>query len=187
MKLKRQGDTRQFEIESAAPPGSAREAADDTSGLKRLTIDGREIAASVAPMPDGSAIIEIGGRRVRVAAARRRSSIMVCAGPLTAELTSVEGRAGARGSGLAAPEIDAPMPGKVLKILVSEGQSVAHGDPLIVLEAMKMETTLSAESQAIVARICVAAGQMVDHGTRLIELKPARLPATPPESPTQAG
>jgi acetyl/propionyl-CoA carboxylase alpha subunit len=186
MKFKRQGDARQFEIESA-PSGSAREGADNPSRLMRLTIDGREVAVAVAPVADGSAILDIRGRRVRVAAARRRSSIIVCAGPLTAEFAAVEGRAGARGSGLAAPEIDAPMPGKVLKILVSEGQSVAHGEALIVLEAMKMETTLFAESPAVVARICVAAGQMVDHGTRLIELKPALVPATPPESPTQVG
>ena len=38
------------------------------------------------------------------------------------------------------------MPGKVLKVLVAEGQTVEHGEPLIVLEAMKMETTLYAES-----------------------------------------
>ena len=97
----------------------------------------------------------------------------------------VEGRAGHRTGGLAAPEIDAPMPGKVLKVLVAEGQPVEHGDPLIVLEAMKMETTLYAESPAIVARVCVEAGQMVDHGARLIELSPAAPPARPPESPIQ--
>jgi 3-methylcrotonyl-CoA carboxylase alpha subunit len=75
------------------------------------------------------------------------------------------------------------MPGKVLKVLVAEGQPVEHGDPLIVLEAMKMETTLYAESPAIVAKVCVEAGQMVDHGARLIELSPAATPARPPESP----
>ncbi|MGB6564467.1 MAG: acetyl-CoA carboxylase biotin carboxyl carrier protein subunit, partial [Candidatus Binataceae bacterium] len=90
-----------------------------------------------------------------------------------------------RAGGLAAPEVDAPMPGKVLKVLVAEGQPVEHGDPLIVLEAMKMETTLYAESPAIVAKICVVAGQMVDHGARLIELSPVATPARPPESPPQ--
>jgi 3-methylcrotonyl-CoA carboxylase alpha subunit len=75
----------------------------------------------------------------------------------------------------------------VLKVLVAEGQPVEPGDPLIVLEAMKMETTLYAESPAIVAKICVAAGQMVDHGARLIELSPAAVPAKPPESPPPDG
>jgi biotin carboxyl carrier protein len=48
-----------------------------------------------------------------------------------------------------------------------------------------METTLYAESPAIVAKICVEAGQMVDHGARLIELSPVATPARPPESPPQ--
>ena len=56
---------------------------------------------------------------------------------------------------LAAPEVTAPMPGKVLKILVAEGDSVEAGDALAVLEAMKMETTLYAESAATVKKIHV--------------------------------
>jgi biotin carboxyl carrier protein len=184
MKLKRQGDAREFEVELLAQNRQ-----NDTDGgarrAIRITIDGREVAATVAPMPDGSAIVELDGRRVRVAGVRLRSSIVVAAGPLAAEFVVVEGRAAHRAGGLAAPEVDAPMPGKVLKVLVAEGQPVEHGDALIVLEAMKMETTLYAESPAIVAKICVVAGQMVDHGARLIELSPVATPARPPESPPQ--
>jgi 3-methylcrotonyl-CoA carboxylase alpha subunit len=184
MKLKRQGDAREFEVELIAQnqPGKT------DAGLARavrITIDGREVAATVAAMPDGSAMVELGGRRVRVAGARLRSSIVAAAGPFAAEFVMVEGRTAHRAGGLAAHEVDAPMPGKVLKVLVAEGQAVEHGDPLIVLEAMKMETTLYAESPAIVAKICVAAGQMVDHGARLIELSPAAVPARPPEPPPQ--
>ncbi len=73
---------------------------------------------------------------------------------------------------LMSPTVDAPMPGTVLKILVKEGARVATNDPLLVLEAMKTETTLSAESPAVVKRICVQAGQKVDHGATLIELAP---------------
>lgn len=184
MKLKRQGDAREFEVELLAQNKQ-----DDTGvggpRAVRIVIDGREIAATVAAMPDGSAMVELGGRRVRVAGARLRSSIVAAAGPFAAEFVMVEGRTAHRAGGLAAPEVDAPMPGKVLKVLVAEGQPVEHGDPLIVLEAMKMETTLYAESPAIVAKICVAAGQMVDHGARLIELSPAAIPARPPESRSQ--
>jgi 3-methylcrotonyl-CoA carboxylase alpha subunit len=110
---------------------------------------------------------------------------MVAAGPFAAEFAAVEGRAAHRAGGLAAPEVDAPMPGKVLKVLVTEGQAVEQGDPLIVLEAMKMETTLYAESAAIVKKICVVPGQMVDHGARLVELSPVATSARPPESPPQ--
>lgn len=183
MKLKRQGEAREFEVELLAQNAPDRA---DTSGPRemRIMIDGREVAATIAPMPDGSAMLELSGRRVRLAGARRGSSITVAAGPFAAEFAAVEGRAAHRAGGPAAPEVGAPMPGKVLKVLVSEGQPVAPGDPLIVLEAMKMETTLYAESPAIVAKICVAAGQMVDHGARLIELKAV---ARPRESPSQDG
>jgi biotin carboxyl carrier protein len=184
MKLRRQGDAREFEVELLAQnqPGKT-----DAHGTRAvcIIIDGREVVATIAAMPDGSAMVELGGRRVRVAGARLRSSIVAAAGPFAAEFIIVEGRTAHRAGGLAAPEVDAPMPGKVLKLLVAEGQAVEHGDPLIVLEAMKMETTLYAESPAIVAKICVEAGQMVDHGARLIELSPAATPARPPESSPQ--
>jgi acetyl/propionyl-CoA carboxylase alpha subunit len=184
MKLKRQGDAREFEVEIPAQT-SQNETEAGVPRAIRTTIDGREVAATVAPMADGSAIVELNGRRLRVAGARLRSSIVVAAGPFAAEFIMVEGRTAHRAGGLAVPEVDAPMPGKVLKVLVAEGQPVEHGEALIVLEAMKMETTLYAESPAIVMKICVVAGQMVDHGARLIELSPLTTPARLPESPPQ--
>jgi glutaconyl-CoA/methylmalonyl-CoA decarboxylase subunit gamma len=174
MRLKRRGDSREFEVELIALD----------KGTARVSVDGREVVAALTPMVDGSVVVAIGARRVRVAGVRRRSSIIAAAGPLAAEFVQIEERAGHRTGGLAAPEIDAPMPGKVLKVMVSEGQTVETGDALVVLEAMKMETTLYAESPAIVSKICVEPGQMVDHGARLIELSPAAVPATPPESPS---
>lgn len=72
---------------------------------------------------------------------------------------------------LAAPEITAPMPGKVLSVLVEEGQEVATGDGLVILEAMKMENRIVAEAPALVRRVHVADGQMVDGGALLIELE----------------
>src|SRR5215472_1030651 len=184
MKLKRQGDGHEFEVEPIAQDGGANRGAEGARSVV-IAIDGRRLAASIVPMPDGSAIIELEGRRVRVATARRRSAILAAAGPFAAEFSIVEERAARRAGGLASHEVDAPMPGKVLKVLVAEGQPVEHGQALVVLEAMKMETTLYAESPAIVAKICVEPGQMVDHGTRLIELSPASIPARPPGSPSQ--
>ncbi len=136
-------------------------------------IDGEEISAALETLADGSAMLVVGGRRYRIAGRRRANSILVAAGPMSAEYQVVEARRGAGHAGLTAPTIDAPMPGTVLKILVSEGAKVATNDPLIVLEAMKTETTLSAESPAIIKRVCVQVGQRVDHGATLIELGPA--------------
>ncbi len=113
-----------------------------------------------------------------------RNAILVAAGPASFEFVTVEGRAGAARHGLAAPEVTAPMPGKVLKILVAEGDTVTNGQALAVLEAMKMETTLYAESAALVKKILVEAGQMVDHGVVMIEFGPvAELPSQKPAVP----
>jgi biotin carboxyl carrier protein len=56
----------------------------------------------------------------------------------------------------------APMPGKVVKVLVDAGQEVAAGAPLVVLEAMKMEHTVRAASTGIVREIHVAVGEQVE-------------------------
>jgi biotin carboxyl carrier protein len=64
------------------------------------------------------------------------------------------------------------MPGKVLKVMVGEGEEVQTGQPLVTMEAMKMETTLAAEGPARVKAIAVAPGQMVDAGAVLMELSP---------------
>jgi len=75
---------------------------------------------------------------------------------------------------LAPPQILAPMPGKVLQVLVAAGQEVAEGDGLVIVEAMKMEHRITAAAAASVRAVHVAAGQMVDGGAVLIELDYAR-------------
>ncbi|MBX3026256.1 hypothetical protein KF840_15205 [bacterium] len=68
------------------------------------------------------------------------------------------------------PQVAAPMPGKVLQVLVEVGQTVALGDGLIIVEAMKMEHRIVAEGDAVVRAVHATAGQMVDGGAVLIEL-----------------
>jgi len=174
MKLKRAGEAHEFDVEIVARDGS----------VVRTRIDGVEVPAEVEALADGSTIIRVADGNLRVFGARTRNSILVAAGPATFEFVQIEGRAGATRHGLAAPEVTAPMPGKVLKILVAEGESVEHGQPLVVIEAMKMETTLYAESAAMVKKIQVAAGAMVDHGAVMIEFSPA--PEAPSTSESKA-
>lgn len=64
-----------------------------------------------------------------------------------------------------------PMPGKVVKINVKEGEEVAEGMVMIVVEAMKMENNIVATGKAKVKKILVAEGQMVDNKMQLIELE----------------
>jgi acetyl-CoA carboxylase biotin carboxylase subunit len=61
-----------------------------------------------------------------------------------------------------------PMPGKIVQLLVREGEKVAKGQPLAVLEAMKMEHTLAAPAAATVEAVAVAVGDQVADGTIVI-------------------
>jgi acyl-CoA carboxylase subunit alpha len=71
-----------------------------------------------------------------------------------------------------AGECRAPLPGAVTKVLVAVGDTVAEGEGLVVLEAMKMEHTLRAAGAGSVRRIVTEPGQQVDVGDLLVELEP---------------
>ena len=66
--------------------------------------------------------------------------------------------------GIGAGEIAAPMQGTILKVLVEPGQTVAPGDPVVILEAMKMETTLAATTAGVIKEISVAPGDTAAAG-----------------------
>jgi pyruvate carboxylase subunit B len=67
--------------------------------------------------------------------------------------------------------VKAPMPGKVLRILVEQGQAVEAGQGLIVVEAMKMENELKAAAAGTVKRLIAKSGDKVEKGTPLLELE----------------
>lgn len=68
-------------------------------------------------------------------------------------------------------DIKAPMPGLILKILVSPGQAIKKGDPVLILEAMKMENVFKATTDAIVREIKVTERTAVEKGEVLIVLE----------------
>jgi 3-methylcrotonyl-CoA carboxylase alpha subunit len=67
--------------------------------------------------------------------------------------------------------LSAPMPGKVLQVLVQAGAQVAKGTPLVILEAMKMEHTIAAPHDGRVAEIHFKAGEQVNEGAELLRLE----------------
>jgi len=68
-------------------------------------------------------------------------------------------------------EIKAPMPGLVLDVLVKSGQQISHNDPMVILEAMKMENVIKSPVEGRVKNIAVLKGSPVDKGEVLIELE----------------
>lgn len=68
-------------------------------------------------------------------------------------------------------EIKAPMPGLVLEINVTEGDEVAEGHKILILEAMKMENAILIHTNAKIKKVIVTSGQAVDKGQVLVELE----------------
>lgn len=66
--------------------------------------------------------------------------------------------------------VNAPMPGKVIAVAVTVGQTVKKGDLLLTLEAMKMENEIFAQADAVVSEVLVEAGQTVPAGGPMIVL-----------------
>lgn len=67
--------------------------------------------------------------------------------------------------------LSAPMPGKILQVLVKEGQKVESGQPLMILEAMKMEHRITASEEGIVNSIFFSEGDQVQQGIPLLEMR----------------
>jgi 3-methylcrotonyl-CoA carboxylase alpha subunit len=63
------------------------------------------------------------------------------------------------------------MPGAVVAVLIEEGQTVERNQPLLVIEAMKMEHTLRAPSAGRIAKLSVARGVQVTEGTELVTIE----------------
>ncbi len=91
--------------------------------------------------------------------------------PVTVRLT---GRSGRRHKGAAASgsaRVVAPMPGKVVRVLVEAGETVRARQAVVVVEAMKMENELRADRDGTVAEIHAREGMLVDAGALLIVIQ----------------
>ena len=66
--------------------------------------------------------------------------------------------------------VGSPLPGQVSKIFVSEGEKILKGDRVLVIEAMKMETTISAEKSGTIKKIYLKSGDNVETKDLLIEI-----------------
>jgi acetyl/propionyl-CoA carboxylase alpha subunit len=103
--------------------------------------------------------IYLRGRRIRAGAVDERTLAI-------REMTGAEaGPTGPR-------PIVAPMPGMVVRIEVAEGDTVAAGQGVVIVEAMKMENELKAGAEARVSRVLVEEGQPVEKGQLLIDFEP---------------
>jgi len=118
-------------------------------------------------------LVTTDGRTHRVVVAQTRDRILVALGGHTYVFELADEHAGGGGGAAGSGRVVAPMPGKVIAVLVAPGDRVTAGDPVAVIEAMKMETTLAAEVGGEVAAVHVQVGATVDADVLLVEITPA--------------
>jgi 3-methylcrotonyl-CoA carboxylase alpha subunit len=114
---------------------------------------------------DGEALTVWDQHDRRVVEWQRRSYRLRAPQPLTVEQTASD-----RGSAGGVGQLSAPMPARVVKLIVAEGDHVHQNQPLVVLEAMKMEHVVEAPHAGVVSQVCVTVGEQVRSGARLLVL-----------------
>lgn len=123
------------------------------------SLDRNGVAAPAAPVLPASAPVQRPAAPAPVAAAPAPAPAPAAA-PAPAPAAAPAG----------ATTVEAPMPGKILNIKVSEGQAVKFGEVVVIMEAMKMETEIVAPAAGTVASVNVSVGDAVDTGAVLVTL-----------------
>ena len=114
-------------------------------------------------------VVEVGGKRVEVSLpAGLGAAPAASAGAAPKKRKAGGKKAGAAASG---DSLVAPMQGTIVKIEVQEGQQVAEGDLVLVLEAMKMEQPLNAHKAGTIQNIAAEVGATVSAGSTLLDIK----------------
>lgn len=130
---------------------------------------------------DGSWMLDHGGRRVQIYTASdglRRFAQMVD-GPVYA-LSIAEPASRRRGRAAAGESnLTAQMPGQVIDVLVQAGDAVTAGQPLVILEAMKMEIRVAALTDGVIREVFVKKGETVERDQQLLALEEAIVTVTP--------
>jgi biotin carboxyl carrier protein len=140
--------------------------------LFTLTLEDKTILAEVLYSEHGKLDLLIDGKRVTAYVSSDNAKRWVTVNGQTFVLTKSSGaRKGGHGHHHAAGELTAPMPGQVRAVNVSEGDVVAKGQTLLVLEAMKMEIRIQASQNGVVKKLFVKQGQTVDREQGLIEIE----------------
>jgi 3-methylcrotonyl-CoA carboxylase alpha subunit len=121
---------------------------------------------------DGSAVLTVNGGSEKVLIAIRGDDVFVHLGGTAYQLRYEHPlqRVAAQAQGSAEDHVRAPMPGSLVALHAKAGQAVARGETLLVMESMKMETTIAAPRDGVVEAVHFAVGQTFDRDALLLSL-----------------
>jgi len=136
----------------------------------RMSINGEKYDARIKKYKSDQVIVEINGidYEINLEHAERRKKEIVRSEKTQPVLEVV--KTSSKPVVTTAGSVLAPIPGLVLRILVNEGDSVNAGDPVLILEAMKMESEIASTTSGIIKKISAKEGASVQEGEVLIEV-----------------
>ena len=117
---------------------------------------------------NGDILADLGGVRLRVTLVRQGNELTILTQGESHQLTVYDPLARGMDKQIPAGSLTAPMPGAIIQVMVEEGDAVAQGDALMILEAMKMEHTITAPRDGLVERIGYGVGDQVEEGAELV-------------------
>jgi len=140
-----------------------------SGGRWRCVIDGREIEADAVEINPGVFSILIGGGAFEARVEPFAGKLRVHVDGKEYLAVIQDPRRWRRGDGVAAEsqgrqQVIAPMPGKIVRVLVKSGEEVEAGQGIVVVEAMKMQNAVRSPKSGTVERVLVAEGQAVNAG-----------------------
>ena len=137
-----------------------------------LKADGESADFEILEHNDGNFVVLAGNRRITGRVYQRNETYDISADGEHATLSLIDPLAYNLLAEEAETQLTAPMPGRIVAVLVQTGQTVAKGTPLIVMEAMKMEHTIVALSDGKVDQVFVNVADQVSEGSQLLHFTP---------------
>jgi 3-methylcrotonyl-CoA carboxylase alpha subunit len=165
------GSCRQFTLRDAEEEFTVILRRGPNGWLAELAHDSLEVRGDLTG--SGELAAEIAGRRVNARTAVQTGELTLLFDGRRYRFGLDEQWSDAHGAANAGERLTAPMPGRVLAVLVEPGARVRRGEPLLVLEAMKMEHTIAAPADGVVREVHFKAGQQVEEGARLMSMESA--------------
>ncbi|MGB3808666.1 MAG: acetyl/propionyl/methylcrotonyl-CoA carboxylase subunit alpha [Parvibaculum sp.] len=133
-----------------------------------FTHNATEYLVSGTLSADGEIVAIVDGKRVKAAFVRGAHGFSLIHHGSVYEFTNIDPLDVDVASEADTGSLKAPMPGKVVQVLVEAGAKVSKGAALVVMEAMKMEQTLAAAADGVIASVNIAAGDQVEAGATLV-------------------
>ncbi len=140
----------------------------------QVSVDGKLIQASLTPLNNGGLVLLRKENRARelhvLPQGNSAYAVMVNGRHLIAQVEKGNGKPKKHTEQVNQGAISAPMPGMVVDVLVKEGQRVDSGEPLVVLESMKMQMQLRSPFSGQVRRVAVCSKVQVEKGALLVQV-----------------